>query len=74
LLDERRLEHLDWQIQTIQQMQQADIRLINISSSQLTYDLDTTLMNVFNAIVSSHTTEQINDEIRTADELTTVPI
>ena len=74
LLDERRLAHLDWQLQTIDQMHSANIKMINISTSQLIYDLDATLMNVFNAIVSSNTSELIIDEIRTADEPTTVPI
>ena len=74
LLDERRLAHLDWQLDTIEQINQTDIRLINITTSQLTYDLETTLMNVFDAIVSFNTAGPIHDEISTTDEPTTVPI
>ena len=74
LLDERRLAHLDWQLDTIEQINHTDIRLINITTSQLTFDLETTLMNVFNAIVSFNTTGPIYDEISAADEPTTVPI
>ena len=74
LLDERRLAHLDWQLDTIEQINHTDIRLINITTSQLTFDLEATLMNVFNAIVSFNTTGPIYDEISDADEPTTVPI
>jgi len=74
LLDERRLAHLDWQLQTIDQMHDAHIKMINISTYELIQDLDATLKNVFNTIVSPNASELTNDEIRTADEPTTVSI
>jgi hypothetical protein len=74
LLDARRLSHLDWQLETIEQIIRTDIKLLNITTHQLTYDLDATLMNVFEAIVSSNTAEPIKDVTSPTDELATVPI
>ncbi len=73
LIDERRLDHLQWQLHVMNLIEQAQINLIDIPTYELIIDYQSTITEVIDRILCLND-NKVSDLPISHDELNTIPV